>query len=265
MIQSESDERRRMLAILGQYESLKTQAKELLEKCWDIDASLTNASVSRFSASVRCSLRTRLEKIYGECSSLISTYNLTRTNDEKALGVSLIEIIDAKESSLRRLMVECDKVIRVLSSMQNSLPQEARGNLNDLRKEYLEISDSIDVDFEKNFEESLKEAEHSHFLASTLITSRIIDYLLREFKGETDEEKVENLVVLKIVDAKDKDSQQKIIKSSRLSRNFLNHRISTFAECSDALSLLGGCLLLLKLYSKIQIQKKEISSSQRKP
>lgn len=46
----------------------------------------------------------------------------------------------------------------------------------------------------KNLSEAITEAEQGHFLASAMISSRVIRYIVDNIPGERDEDKVEYLV-----------------------------------------------------------------------
>jgi len=65
--------------------------------------------------------------------------------------------------------------------------------------------------------------EYGHYLATALIASRVIRYIIDQIPGRNDEEKLENLTRLNIINKKRKDEKKRFIHASRLSRNFLSH------------------------------------------
>ena len=59
--------------------------------------------------------------------------------------------------------------------------------------------------------------------------------------------KIKNLIEEGVIEHDTSNIRQQIMKVSKKSRNYLNHRIDTYADPSDALALFGDCLFLLKI------------------
>jgi len=245
-------EKIKVIAVLGQFEGMKNQANELLQKFANID-NLKLQSTSSFLED------TYLDKILlikrdaaEETKALLETYNNSCYDTEKMLGFN-IDIIsydtEVPQKGLRQLIVNCDKIIRALSA--TTLSTEEIDKLNYIRKEVSELCENLDVNFEKNLNKAIQEAEKGQFLGSALITSRVVEYILDKFDGERTDEKIEFLISKGIMDKERNDVKEAIIKASRKARIFLSHRIDTFVESSDALALLGDCVKLLGIYKKL--------------
>jgi len=110
----------------------------------------------------------------------------------------------------------------------------------------------LDVVVERNLKEAIEEVEHGHNLASAMISSRIIRYIIDKIPGGRDEEKIENLVQKGLIPRDRKDEQKQLLTALRLSRNFLSHRIDISPEVEDTLMLLGGAFKLSKILTKLK-------------
>ena len=108
-----------------------------------------------------------------------------------------------------------------------------------------------DINYKRNLSEAIDEYEKGDFLASALITSRVIIYALGQIPGESDEEKVKFLREKGIIEKGRKDVHESIIKASRRARNFFSHDIKVFPTPSEALSLLGDAIGILGIVSKV--------------
>ncbi|RLE85100.1 MAG: hypothetical protein DRJ67_09450, partial [Thermoprotei archaeon] len=102
--------------------------------------------------------------------------------------------------------------------------------------------------------EAIAEAEWGHYLASAMIASRVIRYIVDKIPGKRDEDKVEYLVESGVVSRDRKDIQKQVITSMRISRNFLSHRVDLFPDSGEALMLLGGAFSLARLMLSIRAQ-----------
>jgi len=120
--------------------------------------------------------------------------------------------------------------------------------LNSLRRELEELeSRGLDPNIVKNLREAITEAEQGHYLASAMIASRVICYVISKIPGERDEDKAEHLVKRGAVPKDRKDIQKQLVTAMRLSRNFLSHRVDLFPSPEEVLMLLGGAFVLARL------------------
>ena len=188
-----------------------------------------------------------------------------RIRDKQQFDVNLrsIEKIPstwAKEKAfLRMLDIECDKAIGVLESIATPLSKDELDKLTALREELEKLSEVLpDINYERNLKEAIEEYEKGDYLASALISGRVIIYALNQIPGGKDEERVEVFKEKGII-GKGKEGEavrKSIIKASRSARNFLTHNIKGFPAPSEALSLLGDAIVILKLVGKVLEEEK---------
>jgi len=203
---------RKLRGIFAQYNSFKERAEDLLESCWSLENLLTDIILKipyhqRVSSEV--DIKHRLEKFHDEVKMLIGVYNNSLSSTSKEVDI-LLNIIssDGSKSSLHQLIIECNKIIGILDEEITGLSREEMDNVPRLKKEIAEICDNLDPHFEKNLNEGVIELEKGHFLASVLITSRVVDYTLKHIKGEAIEEKINNLIEIGVFDKEHKMRQQ---------------------------------------------------------
>jgi hypothetical protein len=195
--------------------------------------------------------------------------NFERIRGEQEIGISLrsIEIAGIYEWSggyskqkalLRTIYTECDKAIGVLESIATPLSKDELDKLTPLSKELEKLSEVLpDINYEKNLEEAINEYEKGAYLASALISSRVIIYALNQVHGESDEEKVKFLREKGIIEKDRKDIHESIIKASRRARNLFSHDIKVFPTPSEALSLLSDAIRILETVSKVLKEEKK--------
>lgn len=245
-------ENRKLFAALGYFKSMKGQSINLLNSCATLDKMQIEAVPTLDYQRYMEANGHVMDKIALQTTSMMKDFNENVEDYKKETGINLKTIENhGVQASLSQIIRECDKVIMSIEKNQSLLSSEETDKLDKLRAEASKICENLeDINFEKNLEESIKESERGHFLASSLITSRIIEYTIERLEGKTIEEKIKNLVKKDVIKVDNEDLKQQIMKASKLSRNYLNHRIDSFAESSDAFSLLGGCLTLLKAASR---------------
>ena len=153
---------------------------------------------------------------------------------------------------LRKIDIECGKAIGVLESIFTPLSKDDLDKRTALREELEELSEVLpDINYERNLNVAIDEYEKRDFLASALISSRVIIYALAQIPGKSDEEKVKFLREKGIIEKDRKDVHESIIKASRKARNFLSHDIKLFPTPSETLSLLGDAIGILERVSKV--------------
>jgi len=151
-------------------------------------------------------------------------------------------------SALQDILLGCEVAERGLNAFLKPLVEPELANRLDSIKEHLTRLEEQGVDLSviKNLRKAVEEAEHAHYLASAMISSRVIRYIVDKIPGKKDEDKVRHLVETRIVSPKKKDEVEELMRAMRRSRNFLSHRIDLFPEAGDVLVLLGGALSLSK-------------------
>jgi len=153
-----------------------------------------------------------------------------------------------KEAILQSIEIQCEKAIGILESIVVPLPKEDLDKVSRLRQELGEMSAMLsDIYFEKNVNEAIDEYEHGHFLASALISGRVLIYALDQISGKSIVEKIETLREKGIIKKEKRELEEVVIKADKKARNFLSHDIRVEPSASDALSLLGDSVRILKL------------------
>lgn len=151
---------------------------------------------------------------------------------------------------LTQICIECDRAIGILNASILPISSEDMDRLGKLRKELSEVGASLDINYEKNLTEAILEQEKGHFLASALITARVINYTLDQTEGKTIDEKIKNLRdkgIIKKVEKGKTDEEEFIIKANRKARNIFSHDMKIFVNPSESLSMLGDCIRLLRM------------------
>lgn len=133
--------------------------------------------------------RASLIKIgYSEIYSLLPDIYYPIT--QKSIGTIKIKEkkdidIDEALGFLYQVLVGCyagyGAIDEILS--RHNIPRTLANELKDLRERITKMEISS-PDIEKNFNEAIMEIEHGHYLASGLISARIIDYIMKKFEGK---------------------------------------------------------------------------------
>jgi hypothetical protein len=161
----------------------------------------------------------------------------------------LTSLADAK-AVLTQICIECDMAIGILNASILPISSEDMDRLSKLREELSAVSASLDVNYEKNLTEAIVEQEKGHFLASALITARVIEYILDQIEGKDINEKIKNLrdkAIIGKVEKRKADEEEFIIKAEKKARNIFSHEIKNFVNPSESLSMLGDCVRLLRM------------------
>ena len=225
--------------VLSQFKSIKKHASLLRQHIFYDTKEELESLVEEFTdAKIHFESIRHKQKIDIYLRSIKSTEWKYRTDEQKAL--------------LRTIDIECDKAIGALESIATPLSKDELKKLTPIREELEELSEVLpDINYERNLEEAIKEYEKGDYLASALISGRVIIYALGQIPGESDEEKVRFLREKGIIEKGRKDVHESIIKASRRARNFFSHDIKVFPTPSEALSLLGDAIGILGIVSKV--------------
>jgi len=195
-----------------------------------------------------------------EAIALITQYNLL--NNEGLIKVKLVDKDEnISSSSLEEVAVHLNSILREIQDVDSYLNNYLMPNLSESEKNKIEsLNDELE-EFEKfdieeiiikNLKESLQEAESKHHLACSIISARIISYILEKFDGKLDEEKLSNLVKLNVIknDEKSKETSKFFLDAAKSSRNAVSHKIDYFPSGSDALSVLSYAFRMTHLFIK---------------
>jgi len=185
----------------------------------------------------------------------------TKLGDDELIGL------------MNSLIIECSKALGIIkSSIKYNLSSKEKDKIDSIRTQINQMNLSTLV--EKNINEAINNFENGNFLACSLITSRVITYTINKFPTEylpdkkvfikkgSAEKKIEFLTDNNIIKKEQKDQQLRTIKYIKRARNFLVHDLNVSPDASDAISLLGDSLGILKIkkdvdsYKEILISKK---------
>jgi hypothetical protein len=165
------------------------------------------------------------------------------------LIISDFSSVAETKAALAQLIIKCESVIGFLSSSILPISPGDVDRLNELRKELEEVAATLDANFEKNMIEAISEHEKGHFLASALITARVINCIFDQINGQSLENKIHFLKERNILkgDKGKTEEEEFIMKANKKARNIFSHDIKVFANPSESISLLGDCIRLLRL------------------
>jgi hypothetical protein len=178
--------------------------------------------------------------------------------------------IDMALSMLDRAERGCSIMISVCESLlKPKIPQESLEKLPQLWSEVEEIEKKIPEGKEflvRNIREALGEYEQGHFLASALISSRVITYVFEKIprpretqmlkdqmrkedqraRPSSAELKVRTLIERGIVDEGRREEQESFLKFSKEARNILSHQAHIFPDATEALMLITSAITFCK-------------------
>lgn len=248
------------LSLLYRFESIKYQAERILLEIdkWNRASTTVLGASSAFLA-----IQDNIKAKTIEGRSIIEEYNGVCGRARDILKVpDLIQIYLASDSNqgkvcgaLRRMITRCDMVTGMIRESITPISSKEAARLESLREQLREISLSTHLPeieyFNKNIEEAMREYERGSFLASALITSRVVIYILEQLEGETDLDKVGSLIEKGIIPRKRKDVSESILKACRKARNYSSHDIKIFPQASDSISLLGDCIGLFHYFIQL--------------
>lgn len=229
--------------VSGAFESIKSQAKQL-----------------------RKSLRDSLFGPIEELENLVEAYKDAKLHfggiaSEQNIGVYLRDIelkgrdysaVYKQKALLSEIDVECDKAIGALESMAAPLSEDDLDKLVAL-KEHLEgLSEVLpDINYEINVNEAINEYERGAYLASALISGRVILYALNQIRGESAEKKAQFLRDKGLIEKDKKDVYESILNADKRARDLYSYDITMFPSSSDALLLLDDAIEILEIVSNV--------------
>jgi hypothetical protein len=229
--------------VLKEFKSIKSQAKQLRQ-------------------SIRDSLFGPVE----ELKNLVEAYKDAKLHFggiayEQNISVYLRDIeikgrdysaVYKQKALLSEIDVECDKAIGVFENMAAPLSKDDFENLAALKEKLEGLSEVLpDINYEINVNEAINEYERSAYLASALISGRVILYALNQIRGESAEEKAQFLREKGIIEEDKKDVYKSILNADKRARDLYSYDISVFPSSSDALLLLGDAIQILEIVSNV--------------
>ena len=146
-------------------------------------------SIKKHASLLRQSIRRDLADDEGlRLKSLVEEFkdakaHFERIRYERRIGIISLRSIEMprymrvseQEALLREIDIECDKAIGVLGNIATALSKDELDKLSFLREELEKLSEVLpDINYERNLSEAIDEYEKGDYLASALISSRVI-------------------------------------------------------------------------------------------
>jgi len=180
-----------------------------------------------------------------------------RVMNKRGLEVSLdagasVALIsnDSVLTMLKSIVINSHKALSAIKSLVSTLPIEQSKELESLKDELEKMSSSIsNINCVKNLRGAMEEYESAHYLASSLISGRVVLFCLQEM-GKDTKEIVTNLKEKGILKERGVETEEFIIKANRKARAYFTHDINVFPDPSDSISLLGDAVKILKIAIK---------------
>jgi hypothetical protein len=257
---------KQQLALLGKCRSIKTNTLCVLdnfdkyysayvESVYDREKDLLQ--VSFISSDTERTLHSHLQHMQHEVNGILSSF-VSMIDKAKELGIDIKPPQQkiSVEGLCRKMIIDCDSVIATIEYSLSPLSPKQKNVLEKLQKNINILCKNLDANFEKNFNNAIKNLNDDDALGSSLITARILDYMLSQLdsnnniEGNNITEKMKTLSDNKIIDTDIDILTTLIIKAQKKVRNALDHTISYSPDTSESISLLGDCVSVLKIYAK---------------
>lgn len=246
--------------LLKKFESIEAHSKDVYENFEELERKRFNAISTALPVShILSGIDNQEKRKIRETQMILEEYHSSFTDVKSITKITLPYLsnpssVEQATGVLHRISIQCESVIGSLNTLISPLSPEDADKLDKLRSELAEVTTDLDINYEKNLNEAIIEQEKGHFLASALITARVVNYILDRIEGKNIEEKIkflqDNNIIVK--GREGEEAKTFIIKASKKARNVFTHTIETFANASDSLSLLGDCIKLLKILTRLK-------------
>jgi len=166
-----------------------------------------------------------------------------------------LQFTGKQKAALLDLVTECDKALGFLESEASALAVPNLDQLNSLRQDLdTVLKELAEPDLDRNMSEAFHEYESGHFLGSSLISGRVVRFLLDKIppreKGTRVDDKIEYLRQNKILGEKERDAEQHMMRAEKTARDLVSHDLKIYPDPTSAMSLLTEAISLLKIVAK---------------
>ena len=235
---------------------LKTKFEELATRAEKLTGRIVDP-LFRISSSDIAGVIVGVINDYNNTVEFLSVVGL---EDIRDLTYTIPEVADF--GSMYKVITNSSAATEAINALiPQKILSELANKLKDFR-ERLEAIEDIDPNIYKNLDKAILEMEHGHYLASALISARVVVWILQQIPPEEKDledktrKKIETLINMGIIDKSSKDEIKKLIQAAGFARNFVSRRISVFPEPEDAMVLLGNAVKLAKIYT--EFKKREV-------
>jgi len=230
----------RIQSIISRLESIKSEAEELLKQ-------EIRAAIGPFI----------IQKIHG----LVYAYNrvvydFTGIQDyylQSSLSLPLIGDKEVNEGPLAVLTLihkECIGGIAFLKQYLYKLSSETLDKLQSLRVRIKEDIEPFDLNLSRHLNEAIDEYEKGFYLGSSLISAKVIDYVIDLFPGKEIEDKIDALVRERIIPA-NKKLVTSLVNTAKYARNYFSHDIRLIADAANSLALFSHAVEFADYLTKL--------------
>lgn len=254
-----------VIGLIAAFQTIKNQAEQLLVESKKIrEAILLSREVNVSVAGLEYSMNGNERQIKG----LISEFNKFVDNYCKLLTdkkqEDLLLLKESGESACGKIIIRCEFINKNLEEEVSPITPAQRNKVRDLRDLLNKLSSEINNPvLEGNISVAMDEYEAGHALASWLISGRVVNYLIEQIpiddKSNKDKtsERIRYLKKIGIIDDKDRDTTELLMRSARESRQVGSHQIGISPSIvADAQSLLADSIRILERVS-IKLPKHE--------
>ena len=151
---------------------------------------------------------------------------------------------------LEVIINNCTKAIGYIDSLLMQLTPEEIDKLESLRREIAWL-ESERPDLHRHIIEAIELHANGYYIGSTLISAKIICYVIEKIPGKNDEEKADFLVEKGLIDS---DLRPWFIRGVKRARNFFTHKIYAIPEVHESLELLSNAIEAIKILVKIDVK-----------
>ena len=232
-----------LLAILGGFQALRTHVNRLLAEIRQLKSETGIPDMGLLKSEEARALIDEFNRLLSEAQNYLKI---------QVCGPLYYPGVTKIEATLTSLAIRCDQLIAYIGS---SLSPEDSEKLNIIRGQLEHLKGIVHLNLIQNLNEATTECESGHFLASTLITARVIAYILSKIPGKRIEDKIEFLRDNGILPKDREDLKEFILKAEKKQRDYLSHDIHVFPKVSDALGMLSDALKLIdEIYSRLKTE-----------
>jgi len=233
---------------IGRLIALKTKFEEISKKA----EYLLNLEIK--SSYMKYPSESEIIAIIEDYNSALSHLNKLDLADLALILPSISQT--AEYGNLHKIIINSHAAVNAIDSLiPKKIPSELANQLNDWRDEINKIED---YDICKNLNEALNEMRYGHYIASGLISARVIIWILQQIPPERkdiqnkDKKKVDTLIKARVIKKDDRDIHERILRAARFARHFVSHRIDRYPTLNDANSLLSDAVKLGIIYTSLK-------------
>lgn len=223
-----------------------------------------NSLISRFSEirdkanhllSIDTSIKVEIQgQIDAQTTALLESYDTGRIkfgmfSPDITLPYLHYGEYDEAVGMLQKLSVECAAALGFLDTLSSPIPTADKDRLESLRQEIASL-EGFNENLFTHVSVAIGEYEKAHYLASTMLAGKSIIYTWEQFLGQTNEEKVSNLIQSKLLK---ENLKGQFLRAEKKARNYFTHDISAIPQPQEALALVADAcnlsMILMRLKS----------------